>query len=357
MTLVLVALCIVVGGLELYVGRRSKDQADVFVQRINELREQVGKQNGVLATVGERLSDELSRVKRDVLPGLDTRLRQNSGQIEQLGAMLQQADEYIRVQAARLHELEKQKITLSAVRRKLLEIEASIGPVEENDGTMSRIAELERNGVQMLELQRDLTRTLEEVEDVVTGLLEFTSVELDDSVATALNGRPPATIMVAGRLWSRDPQLRDIIAEVYEQCVRANRLSIRFRAEDGERLRYFLSGRSLEELTGGFTALLISIGMEVPRPPGRPAPGDEAALLMMLRTLHESAGATVQIGPLIAVRTSGELVAAVLTQSQGMVVENDVSFWDPAAAAMHLRRLPSHQVWDLTGWAGRPPGT
>ncbi|WP_158079058.1 hypothetical protein [Actinomadura sp. CNU-125] len=56
----------------------------------------------------------------------------------------------------------------------------------------------------------------------------------------------------------------------------------------------------------------------------------------------------------MAVRTRDELVCAVLSAGQSLELENDEVFWDPAAAAVRLRRLPSHQLWDLTAWAAAP---
>ncbi|MEU5878251.1 hypothetical protein [Spirillospora sp. NPDC047279] len=392
-TVILVVMCVVVGALELYAGKQSKDQSRAFVRRIDELNEQVAKQNTVLVTVGEQLTTELSKVKREVLPALDSRLRQNTGQVEELAVLVHQADEYLRLQATRLHDLEKQRVTLAALRRKLGEVETSMrsldraatGAVEGKvDTALDRLADLERGGAEILELQRTLTRTLEDVEDVVTELLQFTEGELDEAVTSSLTGQPrgvegdAAAVTATGRLWTRDEQLDDILAEMYERCVRTARLNIRFRTVEGpdglapgapDRRRYFLAGHSVEDLAGEFTALLISTGADLPHngnglsrgrsvlPPGvEPVrtPQDEAALKALLRTLQESTGAVAQIGPLMAVRAREELLCAVLTPPQSLELESDDVYWDPAAAAVRLRRLPSHQLWDLTSWAATP---
>jgi hypothetical protein len=403
-TVILVVMCLVVGALELYAGKQSKDQARAFVRRIDELNDQVSKQNNVLVTVGEQLTAELSKVKRDTLPQLDERLRSQSVQVEELATLVHHADEYLRAQAGRLHDLEKQRITLAALRRKLAEVETSVrsftragaAAVESKvDTALDRLTDLERSGNEILELQRTLTRTLEEVEDVVTELLRFTEGELDESVTAALTGRPPdlvgdtAAVRATGRLWTRDTQLEDILVEMYERCVRASRLTVRFRTSDGDggalpgtpaQRRYFLAGQDVADLGGGFTALLISTGADLPgdgtpaRPgalaraqPGQPGqaglppgvepsrqPEDEAALKALLRTLYESNGAIAQIGPLMVVRTRDELLCAVLTPPQSLEMESDEVFWDPSAATVRLRRLPSHQLWDLTAWAATP---
>ncbi|GAA4138708.1 hypothetical protein GCM10022416_24360 [Actinomadura keratinilytica] len=399
-TVILVVLCVVVGALELYAGRQSKHQAAAFVRRVDELNEQVTKQNSVLVTVGEQLSAELSRVKRDVLPALDSRLRDNTSQVEELAALVHRADEYLRTQAGRLHELEQQRVTLAALRRKLAEVETSVRAVAEAgartgergaggadvEAALARLAELERDGAGMLELQRTLTRTLEDVEDIVAELLAFTESELDEAVTATLEARPRGgrdgtSVNVVGRLWTRDGRLEDILAEVYERCLEANRLRIRFRTTDKpnglpaddapERRRYFLAGQRPEDLGGVFTALLISTGADLPPgggpaslargrpgervlPPGvtpEPPPEDEAALKALLRALYESSGAVAQIGPLLAVRSRDEFLCAVLTPPQSLELESDGVFWDPAAAAVRLRRLPSHQLWDLSLWA------
>ncbi|WP_395111072.1 hypothetical protein [Actinomadura sp. SCN-SB] len=403
-TVILVVMCLVVGALELYAGKQSKDQARAFVRRIDELNDQVSKQNNVLVTVGEQLTAELSKVKRDTLPRLDERLRSQSVQVEELATLVHQADEYLRAQAGRLHDLEKQRITLAALRRKLAEMETSVrsftragaAAVESKvDTALDRLTDLERSGNEILELQRTLTRTLEEVEDVVAELLRFTEGELDESVTAALTGRPRdlaagdgAAVRATGRLWTRDTQLEDILVEMYERCVRSSGLTVRFRVSDGDggalpgtpaQRRYFLAGQNAEDLVGGFTALLISTGADLPGngtppPPGsiartRPGQGaaglppgvepprrpeDEAALKSLLRTLHESHGAIAQIGPLMAVRTRDELLCAVLSPAQSLEMESDEVFWDPSAATVRLRRLPSHQLWDLTTWAATP---
>ncbi|WP_433468050.1 hypothetical protein [Spirillospora sp. CA-128828] len=390
-TVILVVMCVVVGALELYAGKQSRDQANAFNRRIDELNDQVTKQNNVLVTVGEQLTAELARVKQDVLPALDNRLRQNTGQVEELAGLVHQADDYLRTQAGRLHELEQQRITLAALRRKLGEVETSVRAVTRAggeavegkvDAALGRLADLERGGEEILELQRALTRTLEGVEDVVAELLQFTEGELDDTVTAALTGRPRAhgdAVTTTGRLWTRDDQLEDILCEMYERCVRASRLNVRFRTAEGadgpvpgspERRRYFLGGHASEDLAGVFSALLISAGADTPAnggdakrglarvEPGVPSgvepvrvPEDEAALKSLLRTLSESSGAVAQIGPLMAVRTRDELLCAVLTAAQSLELESDEVFWDPAAATVRLRRLPSHQLWDLTGWA------
>ncbi|GAA1881572.1 hypothetical protein [Actinomadura bangladeshensis] len=396
-TVVLVVMCVVVGALELYAGKQSRDQANAFTRRIDELNDQVTKQNNVLVTVGEQLTAELSRVKQDVLPALDNRLRQNTGQVEELAGLVHQADDYLRTQAGRLRDLEQQRITLAALRRKLGEVETSVRAVTRShgesaagkvDAALDRLTELERGGAEILELQRTLTRTLEDVEDVVAELLQFTEGELDDTVTAALTGRPRAhgdAVTATGRLWTRDDQLDDILGEMYERCVRASRLNIRFRTAEGsdgpapgspERRRYFLGGHASEDLAGLFSALLISTGADLPHngshesrrglarvepgvPPGvEPArpPEDEAALKSLLRTLSECSGAVAQIGPLMAVRTRDELLCAVLTAAQSLELESDEVFWDPAAATVRLRRLPSHQLWDLTAWASTEGG-
>src|SRR5690606_19854903 len=92
-----------------------------------------------------------------------------------------------------------------------------------------------------------------------------------------LTGRPRArgdAVTATGRLWTRDDQLDDILGEMYERCVRANRLNVRFRTAEGsdgpvpgspERRRYFLGGQASEDLAGVFSALLISTGADLPR--------------------------------------------------------------------------------------------
>lgn len=375
MTVVLVLLCMTVGAFELYAGRQSKRQADSFLKRIEELQIEVGRQQRAFADVGDQVAEELSTVKREVIPSIDSRLRRNAGEIDRLNGMLQQAGAYLQAQAARLHDLEKQKDVLATLRGRLADIETSVrerrddaartaesdaapGIDEKVETALTRISELERGGDQILDLQRDLTRTLEDVEDVVTDLLKYTEGELDQAVTASLNGGAVTEATIPGRLGCPDRQLLDIIAEVYERCVRAQGMAVRFKTPESEgepgRLRYFLTGRDLEELSGGFTALLISTGLDTAYGRERQAPADEAALQALLRTVHESPGTTVQIGPLVAVRSTGQLLCGVLSHGQSIDFESSGLLWEPAAAAVWLGRLPAHQYWDLTEWAARP---
>jgi hypothetical protein len=372
LTVLLVLLCLIVGSLELYAGKRSKDQAKAFVNRVEELKQQVDRQSGVLVTVGEQLKAEMFKVQRDVLPAMDNRVRQNTGQIEQLRTLMQQAEAYLRTQAQRMQDLEKQKVTLAALRRKLSDMESSMEALPRPDAAatgqnvetaLARISALERNGDQMSTFQRDLTKTLEDVENVVTDLLGFTSAELDQAVATSLTGRRAPTVSVGGRMWSRDQRLVDVLVEMYEHCVQANNLSVRFKVaeqddaegpEDGQ-LRYFLAGRSPEELVGDFAALLVSVGRDDAATTGRRHTAESLALQGMLRAFAESTGAVAQIGPLIALRTREELLCAVLSHTQVLDFEGNRLYADSLAAAVWLRRLPGHQVRDLTAWATQPP--
>ncbi|TNY36053.1 hypothetical protein [Thermomonospora catenispora] len=386
MTVVLLVLCMVVGALELWVGKQSRDQARAFERRVEELREQVGKQSGVLVTVGERLTAELSRVKREVLPALEERLRSVTRRLEELGELVRHADDCLKAQEARLHRLEQQRIALSAVRRTLTDLEGRLRPLAERggaapDGTsaraaLERLAELERSGAEIRELQRDLTRTLEDLEDVVDDLLRYTGDELDEAARRSLLGeRADRAEPLPGRLWVRDPRLHDVLGEVYERCVQAVGLRVRFRFGEGEpdgprRLRYFLAGRSAGELAGAFTELLISTGADpnraallptdvrvagAPHPAERPVPPEETAFQGLLRALHDSDGAIAQIGPLLIVRTREELLGAVLTPSQTAEPDAEEAAWSPAEAALRLRRRAAHQLWELTEWANRPP--
>lgn len=365
MTVVLVLLCLTVGVFELYAGRQSKQQSDAFLQHIEELKIEIGRQQRAFSQVGDQVAEELSTVKRDLIPSIDSRLRRNAGEIDRLHDMLQQAGAYLRAQAGRLHDLEKQKDALAALRHRLAGIESSVRDRpdvtadpqvgEKVEAALSRISELERGGDQILDLQRDLTRTLEDVENVVTDLLKYTEGELDQAVATSLNGTPNAELTIPGRLGCPDAQLLDIVAEVYERCVRAQGMAIRFTTQEHQpgRLRYFLSGRDLEELGGGFTALLISVGLDTSYGRERGVPGDEAALQALLRAAHETVGTTAQIGPLVLVRSTTRLLCGVLSHSQSVDFESSGLLWDPAAAAVWLGRLPRHQYWDLTEWAAR----
>lgn len=367
MTIALVLLCMAVGALELYAGRQAKHQTQTFIDRVDELRAQVRRQNRTLEITGEQINDELSEVRQQLLPGIDHRVRQHGGRIDELAALLHRTEEYIRAQAIRLHELEKQREALAELRGRLADMEISgLKPVQvpvvagapgdgRIDAALTRIADLEHGRVQILDLQRDLTRALEEVEVVVTDLLGYTAGELDRAITTSLDARPDPQPTVPGHLMSSDAALREVLADVYERCVEGSGLAVRFKnAEDGA-YRYYLTGRVLEELGGGYTALLISLTMDVGSAQlRRRLPSDESAVKALLRALFETEGAVAQIGPLVVARTADSIVCGVLTPVQGLELERMNLLNSPEAAAARLRELPIHQFWDLTAWAGRP---
>ncbi|WP_106399090.1 hypothetical protein [Actinocorallia populi] len=366
MTIALVLLCVVVGALELYAARQAKYQTEAFLSRVKELHSLVRRQNQTLESTGRQLNDELGEV-RQRLPGLDLRVNQHGGRIDELAALLHRTEEYIRAQAIRLHELEKQRDALAELRGRLADMEnasfpvavpaiaGQVAPDARVEAALTRISDLEHNRAQMLGLQRDLSRALEDVEDVVTDLMRHTSGELDRAITATLEpGTEPVTT-VGGSLMCADPALRDVLADVYERCVEGSGLSVRFKTAEEHLTRYYLTGRVLEELGGGYTALLISLTMDVGSPSlRRRLPSDEASVKALLRALHESAGAVARIGPLVAAGTPDSLVAAVLTHAQSLEFDRQDFPADPAGTAARLRSLPVHQLWDLTAWAGRP---
>ena len=368
MTIALVLLCVAVGALELYAARQAKYQTEAFLSRVKELHSLVRRQNQTLESTGRQLNDELGEV-RQRLPGLDLRVNQHGGRIDELAALLHRTEEYIRAQAIRLHGLEKQRDALAELRGRLADMENAPFPVAvpaiagqaapdaRVEVALTRISDLELDRTRMLGLQRDLSQALEEVEDVVTELLQHTSGELDRAIAATLEpGAEPVTT-VGGSLMCADPALRDVLADVYERCVAGSGLSVRFKTAEERLTRYYLTGRVLDELGGGYTALLISLTMDVGSPTlRRRLPGDEASVKALLRALNESAGAVARIGPLVAVRTSDALVAAVLTHAQALEFDRGGLLADPEGTAERLRGLPVHQFWDLTPWSGRAAG-
>lgn len=369
MTIALVLLCLAVGGLELYAGRQSKKQTEAFISRVDELRAQVRRQNHMLESTGRQIGEELTEVRQQLLPGIDFRVRQHGGRIDELASLLHRTEEYIRAQAIRLHELEKQREALAELRGRLSDMETTGLKVQvpaiagglavgdsRIDAALTRISDLEHNRSQILDLQRDLSQALEEVEDVVTDLLQYTSGELDRAITTTLDGREEAQPTVGGALMSSDPALREVLSDVYERCVEGSGLGVQFKTSDDGLTRYYLTGRVLEELGGGYTALLISLTMDVGSPGlRRRLPSDEASVKALLRALYETDGATVQLGPLVVSRTRDVLVCGVLSHAQTLELERHELLRDPVALTARLRELPVHQFWDLTAWAGRPP--
>ncbi|MDX6739279.1 hypothetical protein [Actinocorallia sp. A-T 12471] len=364
MTAVLVLLCVAVGVLELYAGRQSKYQAEVFVSRVRDLHDLVLRQHNRLESTGRELNEELAEVKQRLLPDLGFRVSQHGGRIDEMSSLLHRAEEYIRAQAIRLHELEKQRDVLAELRGRLSDMEAAQTPVPvpaiaggeaRMEAALTRIADLETDRGKVLELHRDLSSALEEIEEVVADLLGYASGELDHAItATLHDGTEPLTT-VGGSLMSADPALREVLSDVYERCVEGSGLHVRFRDVEDDVTRYYLTGRMLEELGGGYTSLLLSLTLDAGLSATRHgAGGDAGSVKALLRALHESAGAVARIGPLVVCRTADALVCGVLTLAQSVEFERRRLHADPAAAAATLRELPVSQFWDLTAWAARP---
>ncbi|GAB2867396.1 hypothetical protein GCM10022221_80240 [Actinocorallia aurea] len=366
LTVVLVLLCVAVGVLELYAGRQSKYQAEAFVSRVRDLHDLVLRQHNRLETTGRELNEELAEVKQRMLPDLGFRVSQHGGRIDEMSSLLHRAEEYIRAQAIRLHELEKQRDVLAELRGRLIDMESAQVPLTvpaiaggtgeaRMEAALSRIADLETDRGRVMELHRDLSSALEEIEEVVSDLLGYASGELDHAItATLADGTEPLTT-VGGSLMSADPALREVLSDVYERCVEGSGLQIRFRNVEDDVTRYYLTGRMLEELGGGYTSLLLSLTMDAGLTAARHGGGgDAASVRALLRALHESEGAVAKIGPLVVSRTSDALVCGVLTHVQSTEFERRGLIADPAAASARLRELAVHQFWDLTAWAARP---
>ncbi|MCD0448785.1 hypothetical protein LO762_06185 [Actinocorallia sp. API 0066] len=365
LTYALVLLCVAVGALELYAGRQSKYQAEAFVSRVRDLHDLVLRQHNRLESTGRELNDELAEVKQRMLPDLGFRVSQHGGRLDEMSSLLHRAEEYIRAQAIRLHELEKQRDVLAELRGRLADMEATSVPVAvpaiaggngdaRVEAALTRIADLETDRGRVLELHRDLSTALEEIEDVVTDLLQYTSSELEGSLAATLDDGAVPVGTVAGSLTSVDPALREVLADVYERAVEGSGLTVRFKQAEERLTRYYLTGRMLEELGGGYTSLLISMTIGDGLTASRGGlPGDAASVTALLRALHESEGAVARIGPLVVSRTTDTLVAGVLTPAQSLDVDRRGLLADPVSATGLLRELPVHQVFDLTTWALR----
>ncbi|MFD0541448.1 hypothetical protein ACFQY7_54210 [Actinomadura luteofluorescens] len=297
-TVILVVMCVVVGALELYAGKQSRDQAHAFTRRIDELNDQVTKQNNVLVTVGEQLTAELSRVKQDVLPALDTRLRQNTGQVEELAGLVHQADDYLRTQAGRLHELEQQRITLAALRRKLGEVETSVRAATGAGGEGGGAA-VEGKVDAALGLARGPGARRRGDPGVAAhphphpggrrGRRRRAAAVHRGRARRHRHGRAHRTSPRPRRRRHRDGTPVDARRAArghpqrHVRAVRARqRLAVRFRTAEGangtpgspERRRYFLGGHASEDLAGVFSALLISAGAGAR--PGNGLSGGEA---------------------------------------------------------------------------------
>ncbi|MGI5324273.1 hypothetical protein [Actinomadura nitritigenes] len=175
---------------------------------------------------------------------------------------------------------------------------------------------------------------LERLAADVAALRAHLVARLDQAVAASLGAEPAD--LVAASLTAAPGAARAALAGPFERFL--ERYGLWCELADGD--RFYLSGRSPRGLERDFIELLAALR------PGRGAATAEAAAL--LDALRGAARAIAQVGPLLVVRTSGDLLCGVLPLAELRLPETAGLLDDPSRAAARLRRLPAARLLDAS---------
>jgi hypothetical protein len=116
--------------------------------------------------------------------------------------------------------------------------------------------------------------------------------------------------------------------------------------DSSERFYLLWSSRNGQSLEHRLELLLRGC----PRDAGNPAPGlDE--LRGLLLALHHAGPGTLQVGPLVVVRTDGELVGTVLAGSDASLLDDRGAVPAPEECRVLLENAGGGRLTDLSAWA------
>ncbi|MBD2898518.1 hypothetical protein amrb99_74900 [Actinomadura sp. RB99] len=175
---------------------------------------------------------------------------------------------------------------------------------------------------------------LERLAADVAALRAHLVARLDQAVAASLGAEPAD--LVAASLTAAPDAARAALADPFERFL--ERYGLWCELADGDRL--YLSGRSPRGLERDFIELLAAL---------RPGPGAATAeAAALLDALRGTARAAAQVGPLLIVRTSGDLLCGVLPLAELRLPETAGLLDDPSRAAARLRRLPAARLLDAS---------
>jgi hypothetical protein len=259
-------------------------------------------------------------------------------------------------QEARLRTFEDD---LGALRLRIVEVErdlqARVGDLQQAAG---RVSALETDRDRADGLQRRLASAFQAVDGVIADLLRHTVEQLDRAAAETLGERVGDVQTVRGAIAGATTELQDALVQIFEQCVRHHDLEPRFKVSlGGPRPQeiYYMSGRNPRWLRQHFGAVLESLRSDMGSPGEDPAEDDVAALQSLLLAVNAAGEGFAQIGPLVVVRTPAALLCGMLTLMECREFDTAALAGDPAAAAVRLRTLPPHRLFDLTLWPPRFP--
>jgi hypothetical protein len=380
MTWILVLLCLIVAGVELYMAfdrkRPSPEAARLqdlearwlaaqaaqaaTEERLAKAEEAGATQTGSLSEIYATLDTLVSRLEDHRLPGIDTRLDGYQGDLDQLVATLQRVEEGAGRHDLRLGSLEE-RVDADDLHDQVSQVDHLARALETNVSALrdqvrdivARLDTVERSSAHQAhdrELQHDLTGALESVESVVARVHHRVQDQLDREVVETLGGDPPDSGTVLGGLSADIAPLGDTLLLLYANLLDQHGLKVRLQVDDPEGVRYYLAcpaGRGPVELEWDFISLLDTLRDQTR--PGAPTP-ELAALQSLLLAVNELGKGFVQIGPLVIVRAPDALLYGVLSVSESRCFDTDRLIGDIPAAADRLQALPESRFGDLTAW-------
>lgn len=293
MKVILVLLCLAIAGRELYLAFDRRRRAGA--PEIADIRTQL--------TALKDTRDELEHFRSAQRERLERLTAERAAELAPLAAGQDRLAESLRETDGRIGSL-------------VAQINDRMVP-EVNERLNRQKADLERLAADVAALRAHLV------------------ARLDQAVAASLGAEPAD--LVAASLTAAPDTARAALAGPFERFL--ERYGLWCELADGDRL--YLSGRSPRGLERDFIELLAAL-----RPgPGGAATAEAAALLDALRG---AARAAAQVGPLLIVRASGDLLCGVLPLAELRLPETAGLLDDPSRAAARLRRLPAARLLDAS---------
>jgi hypothetical protein len=260
----------------------------------------------------------------------------------------------------RLHTLEDD---LGGLRLRVVQVERDLqsrvgGLGQDLEQATGRVNALEADRDRINGLQRRLTQAFQAVDGVLADLLQHTLDRLDRETAETLGERATEVQTIRGAIAGTGTELQGALVQIFEQCTRHHDLEPRFKISMGgtrPQDLYYLSGRNPRWLRQHFGSVLESLRSDMDSPAEDPAEEDVAALQSLLLAVNAAGAGFAQIGPLVVVRIPEALLCGVLTLMECRDFDTATLAGDPMAAAIRLRTLPQHRLFDLTRWPSRFP--
>ncbi|RAY11249.1 hypothetical protein DPM19_31330 [Actinomadura craniellae] len=316
MTVILIILCLVITGRELYLvyDRKRPDPAvaelrarlaeldpDALGERVQRLEAAQTRHEEALEAADKRIGSLVSQINDRMLPEVNRQLDLHREDAEQARRDLDRT----------------------------------------RHDTAARLARLEQS-------RTDLTDSFDALRETVARLRGRMLGQLDEAVGLALGAGP--VDIVRGTLHGDAREPLESLGQAFEEWAEEFGLRRELRAwSTGKgpwQARYYLSGRSPRELERDFLDLLHTLRSGA----AADLPAGAAATKSLILALNRLESGVVQCCPLVFARTPDALLCGVLPLAELGRPETGKLLTDPAAAAARLQDLPDTRCHDLSAW-------